>query len=68
LATAPHLHFEVLVGGVHRNPGVAFKNQTGDPLAEGQRSSFAALKARMFSALQGPLHGAHAAPVRAGGD
>jgi murein DD-endopeptidase MepM/ murein hydrolase activator NlpD len=69
LATAPHLHFEVLVGGVHRNPRVAFKNQTGEPLADAQRSSFAALKARMFAALQGPLHTAsHPAPVRAGGD
>jgi murein DD-endopeptidase MepM/ murein hydrolase activator NlpD len=58
LATAPHLHFEVLVGGVHRNPSVAFKNQTGEPLAASQRSNFAALKTRLFTALDGPLHSA----------
>jgi len=55
LATAPHLHFEVLVGGVHRNPSVAFKNQTGEPLAQAQRASFVALRARLFAALAAPL-------------
>ncbi|MEO7521962.1 MAG: M23 family metallopeptidase, partial [Gemmatimonas sp.] len=52
LATAPHLHFEVLVGGVHRDPRVALKNVTGDPLAAWQRAAFATRKAQLFAMLR----------------
>jgi len=51
LATAPHLHFEVLVGGKHRDPRVALRNVTGEPLAAAQRAEFVALKARLFAQL-----------------
>ncbi|MBL0171436.1 MAG: M23 family metallopeptidase [Gemmatimonadaceae bacterium] len=52
LATAPHLHFEVLVGGVHRNPSVALRSTTGgEPLAATDRSAFAELKSRLFARL-----------------
>ncbi len=54
LSTAPHLHFEVLVGGVHRDPRVALRNVTGEPLAESQRQAFASLKQRVFAMLDGP--------------
>ena len=54
LSTAPHLHFEVLVKGVHRDPRVALKNQSGEPLAASQRQAFAALKARLFARLEQP--------------
>ncbi len=52
LATAPHLHFEVLVGGVHRNPTLALRNTGGgEPLAAVDRSAFADLRARFFARL-----------------
>jgi murein DD-endopeptidase MepM/ murein hydrolase activator NlpD len=54
LSTAPHLHFEVLVKGVHKDPRIALRNQTGEPLAAGQRSTFAQLKARLFAQLDQP--------------
>src|SRR5687768_17836517 len=41
LATAPHLHFEVLVGGVQRNPRVALAMKGGEPLPSSERASFA---------------------------
>ncbi len=52
LATAPHLHFEVLVGGVHRDPRVALKSVTGEPLASPDRVAFGELKARLFAMLE----------------
>lgn len=55
LSTAPHLHFEVLVGGVHRDPRVALRNVTGEPLAASQRAAFASLKQRLFAQLDQPL-------------
>ena len=55
LSTAPHLHFEVLVGGKHRDPRVALRNVTGEPLASGQRASFDDLKARILARLDGTV-------------
>ena len=50
-STGPHLHFEVLVGGVHRDPRVALRNVTGEPLSGSQRSVFVARKAALFAML-----------------
>jgi murein DD-endopeptidase MepM/ murein hydrolase activator NlpD len=54
LATAPHLHFEVLVGGIHRDPRMALKSVTGEPLASPDRVAFGQLKARLFTMLESP--------------
>jgi murein DD-endopeptidase MepM/ murein hydrolase activator NlpD len=54
LSTAPHLHFEVLVNGVHRDPRVALKNQSGEPLAASQRRAFEQLKSQLFAQLDQP--------------
>lgn len=51
LATAPHLHFEVLVNGSQRDPRTALKGVTGDPLAIGQRAAFSARKTQLFALL-----------------
>lgn len=40
LATAPHLHFEVLVGGVQRDPRTALKATAGMPLERSDKSAF----------------------------
>jgi murein DD-endopeptidase MepM/ murein hydrolase activator NlpD len=59
LATAPHLHFEVMVGGKHRDPRVALRNVSGEPLSSGQRSAFASRKATLFAMLdRGAARGA----------
>jgi len=40
LATAPHLHFEVLVAGVQRNPRVALASKAGEALPSAERATF----------------------------
>jgi murein DD-endopeptidase MepM/ murein hydrolase activator NlpD len=40
LATGPHLHFEVIVGGVQRDPRTALKSNAGPPLASGELAVF----------------------------
>ena len=56
LATAPHLHFEVLVGGIHRDPRLALRNVTGEPLDNVQHTAFGAMKMRLLAMLdRGPI-------------
>lgn len=57
LATAPHLHFEVLIGGVHKDPRYALKSSSGVPLAASDRSAFADLKTRLFARLDSVIAG-----------
>lgn len=51
LATGPHLHFEVLVGGVARNPRSALQSKAGPPVAPSERAAFDALRARYLAML-----------------
>jgi murein DD-endopeptidase MepM/ murein hydrolase activator NlpD len=53
LATAPHLHFEILVGGVHRNPRTALASKSGAPLPELERPRFDLVKAQYLAMLGG---------------
>ncbi len=53
LATGPHLHLEVLVGGKHRDPRVALRDVAGEQLAPARLSEFSALKNRLFAQLDG---------------
>jgi murein DD-endopeptidase MepM/ murein hydrolase activator NlpD len=52
LATAPHLHFEVLVGGVQRNPRVALAIKGGEPLPAAERDTFARTRGELIALLE----------------
>jgi murein DD-endopeptidase MepM/ murein hydrolase activator NlpD len=54
LSTAPHLHFEVHVNGVQRNPGAVLANVSADPIPNSERIAFADARARALSLLAGP--------------
>ncbi len=55
LATGPHLHFEVLVGGVQRNPSVALRGQgNADPIPAKERARFATTLDAMRASLARP--------------
>lgn len=60
LATAPHLHFEVLINGEQRDSRVALKNIAGEPMAIADRASYMAAKSKLFASLDARL--AHPAP------
>jgi murein DD-endopeptidase MepM/ murein hydrolase activator NlpD len=55
LATAPHLHFEIIVNGVQRNPRLALTNmQSGDPLAAVQMTRFQQVRSVLLASLLRP--------------
>jgi murein DD-endopeptidase MepM/ murein hydrolase activator NlpD len=53
LSTAPHLHFEVLIGGVQRDSRVALKSVAGDPILRSERAAFEARRERLLASLSG---------------
>ena len=55
LATAPHLHFEILVGGVQRNPRTTLAGRSGTPIPVRDRPAFEVSRALAMGFLtQGP--------------
>jgi len=52
LATAPHLHFEVLVGGAQRNPRVALAMKGGEPLPASERDAFSQTRGDLIALLE----------------
>jgi murein DD-endopeptidase MepM/ murein hydrolase activator NlpD len=51
LATAPHLHFEVLVGGVQHDPKIALRMKDGLPIPGGERDSFERTRTLLLASL-----------------
>lgn len=51
LSTAPHLHFEVLVNGVQRDPRTALRGASSEPLAAADRPAFDQLRAALFASF-----------------
>jgi murein DD-endopeptidase MepM/ murein hydrolase activator NlpD len=51
LATGPHLHLEVLVGGVQRDPRVALRMKGGMPIASSQKGIFERLRSSTLASF-----------------
>ncbi len=49
LATGPHLHFEILVNGVQRDPGIALQMKGGEPIPSSERGVFQQLRSKTLS-------------------
>jgi murein DD-endopeptidase MepM/ murein hydrolase activator NlpD len=54
LATGPHLHFEVIVGGVQRDPRTALKSNAGPPLAAAELAAFDRVRHEALAQLDQP--------------
>jgi murein DD-endopeptidase MepM/ murein hydrolase activator NlpD len=52
LATGPHLHFEVLVDGVQRDPRTALRDRGGDPVPASERQAFERQRAEVLALLE----------------
>jgi murein DD-endopeptidase MepM/ murein hydrolase activator NlpD len=54
LATGPHLHFEILVGGVQRDPRVALRMNGGMPIASSERGLFNRMRSSTVAWFEAP--------------
>ena len=52
LATGPHLHFEVLVDGVQRDPRSALRDRSGDPVPSRERPAFEQQRSQFMALLE----------------
>jgi murein DD-endopeptidase MepM/ murein hydrolase activator NlpD len=57
LSTGPHLHFEVLVGGVQRDSRMALKSIAGEPIARSERGIFQQRSAQLLASLTSSASG-----------
>jgi murein DD-endopeptidase MepM/ murein hydrolase activator NlpD len=53
LSTGPHLHFEVLIGGVQRDSRTAFGRSAGLPIAKAEVDTFAKVRDLLLAKLEG---------------
>ena len=53
LSTGPHLHFEVLVGGVQRDSRVALRNVSSEPIGKSERAAFESRRTQLLASLSG---------------
>ena len=51
LATGPHLHFEVLVGGVQRDSRTALRSTSGEPIGKNDRAAFEQSRQQLLATL-----------------
>jgi murein DD-endopeptidase MepM/ murein hydrolase activator NlpD len=51
LATGPHLHFEMLVGGVQRDPRLALQMNGGQPIASSERGRFNRMRSKTMASF-----------------
>jgi murein DD-endopeptidase MepM/ murein hydrolase activator NlpD len=52
LSTAPHLHFEVIVGGRQMDPRTALRDKAGWPIEPREKDAFTALRSRLLAQIE----------------
>ncbi len=52
MSTAPHLHFEVIVGGRQTDPRSALRDKAGWPIESREKDAFTALRTRLLAQIE----------------